>query len=161
MKKEISAEKVNINETWENDEYKIVISGKVREAKFFGDYLELNREITTFLSKPRLIIKDKVQNIGFRDAVVMILYHFNFGFPLLSKDTEILIGKTDIMAADENTAKYINDYNKFNKPLAEFTPQLFFHDIAADKEGIINIALANKSFEKDKGIGISFKFKKN
>ncbi len=155
------AERVNIKEEWEADEYKVVVEGKVREAKFFGDYLELSRKITTYAGKPKIIIQDTVQNIGFRKSPIMILYHFNFGFPFLDHNAKVLLNETKIEAGTEETEGHFDEYKNFIKPVPEFAAQLFYHDIKADKEGKINIAVVNEKLNKGEGIGIAFKFNKD
>jgi len=51
------------------------VQGKVREAKVFGDKLELERKITTWMDQPRVILEDVVENIGSQTSPLMVLYH--------------------------------------------------------------------------------------
>lgn len=54
----ISAESVWASGEWEGDTYKRWVAGKVREAKFYGNYLELSRKISTYMDKPKIFIDD-------------------------------------------------------------------------------------------------------
>lgn len=65
------------------------ITGVIRETKPFGPSLELRRTLSGTLGKPELQMTDEVTNRGNTPAPHMLLYHFNFGWPLLDEGTEI------------------------------------------------------------------------
>lgn len=66
------------------------ITGIMRETKIFGPSLELRRTISSTLGEPVLRIHDEVLNRGNTPAPLMLLYHFNFGWPLADEGTQIL-----------------------------------------------------------------------
>ena len=146
---------------WENDNYIMWIQGKIREVKALGEKLELSRKISTFMDKPVLIIEDTVENIGFKDYPLMILYHMNFGFPLLDSTTKVILPKATTIPRDEEAKKGIKNFKEFSEPVDNFDEQVFLHNIEADKEGNCNVALVNSEFNNGEGIGISIKFNKN
>ena len=65
------------------------ITGIMRETKPFGPSLELHRTISGTLGSPMLRIQDKVINRGNTPAPHMLLYHFNFGWPLIDVGTDL------------------------------------------------------------------------
>jgi len=146
---------------WENDNYVMCVQGKIREAKPFGEKLELSRKISTFMDKPVIIIEDTVENIGFKESPLMILYHMNFGFPLLDSSAKVILSKATTVPKDEAAKKGINNFNEFSEPIDNFDEQVFIHDIEADGEGNCNVALVNSEFNNGEGIGVSIKFNKN
>jgi hypothetical protein len=146
---------------WENDNYIMWVQGKIREVKQFGEKLELSRKITTFMDKPVIIIEDTIENIGFREYPLMILYHLNFGFPLLDSATKLVLSKAVSVPNNEEAKKTEKKFNEFSDPIDNFDEQLFLHDIEADKEGNCHAALINSEFNNGEGIGVSIKFNKN
>lgn len=66
------------------------ITGRIKETKPFGPSLELRRTISGTLGQPFLRIHDEVINRGNTPAPHMILYHFNFGWPLVDEGTDII-----------------------------------------------------------------------
>jgi hypothetical protein len=78
-----AARQVTAQGNWIGDEYEIVISGIIEETRIFGEFLLLTREIRSRFGENMILIKDKVENIGFESTPLMLLYHFNFGFPLM------------------------------------------------------------------------------
>jgi hypothetical protein len=49
----------------------------------------MTREISSRIGYNKIVINDLVENTGFRSTPHMILYHFNFGFPLMTEETEV------------------------------------------------------------------------
>jgi len=66
------------------------ISGKILQGHPLGHYIELTRTIRCYLGDPTIYIEDVVQNVGNMDVPHMLLYHFNFGWPLVDAGTELL-----------------------------------------------------------------------
>ncbi len=61
------------------------ITGRIREVCVFGPVLELRRTISGTLGEPYLHIHDEVINRGNTNAPHMLLYHLNFGYPLVDE----------------------------------------------------------------------------
>lgn len=66
------------------------ITGRIKETKIFGPSLELRRTISGTLGQPFLRIHDEVINRGNTPMPHMLLYHFNFGWPLVDEGTKII-----------------------------------------------------------------------
>lgn len=157
----ISAERVWADGKWEDDRYVMWVSGKVREAKVFGDKLELERKITTWMDEPRIVIEDTVENIGSTESPLMILYHINIGYPVLDSTSRLLSSKSKVTPRDEEAEKGLSRYASFSEPVRGFKEQVYFHDIEADSDGNANIALVNEEFNNGEGIGIWIRYIKD
>jgi hypothetical protein len=66
------------------------ISGRMRETQVLGPNLELKRTISGTLGQASIRIQDEVINRGNTPAPHMLLYHFNFGWPLVDEGTDII-----------------------------------------------------------------------
>ena len=66
------------------------ITGRIKETKIFGPSLELRRTISGTLGQPVIRIHDEVINRGNTPMPHMLLYHFNFGWPLVDEGTDII-----------------------------------------------------------------------
>ena len=66
------------------------ITGRMRESRVFGPNLELKRTISGTLGQPSIQIRDTVTNRANTPAPHMMLYHFNFGWPLVDEETRLL-----------------------------------------------------------------------
>ncbi len=142
----LAAESVLADEEWIDDDYVMWVKGKIRDVYSLGYKLILKRKISTKLSKPEILIEDIVENVGNDVSPFMILYHLNFGFPLLDKDSKLLIGKAKTFYEfNEESKKKVNIENISNctEPIRNFADQVYRHDIEADKNGFCNIAFIN------------------
>jgi hypothetical protein len=65
------------------------ITGITRETSVFGPSLEIRRTISAKMGQPLINIRDEVRNAGNQPVPHMLLYHCNFGWPLVDEGTEI------------------------------------------------------------------------
>jgi len=113
------------------------------------------------MDRPEIIIEDSVENIGSITSPLMILYHMNFGFPLLDSESELLVGRAKTIPRDEEAMKGFDNFSRFSEPIEQFKEKVYFHDIEADNQGNCNVALVNKAFNNGQGLGVAIKFNKN
>ncbi|MDQ4078755.1 MAG: aldose 1-epimerase family protein, partial [Chloroflexota bacterium] len=138
---------------WHGDEYEMWVSGQLREAVVFGENLLLRRHISARLGEPRLWIEDTVVNEGFQRTPHMILYHVNFGFPLLSEATKLIAPSVEVEPRDERAAAGRDQYDRFQPPTAGFEEQVFYHTPMAVEDGYAQAALVNRAFDNGQGLG--------
>ncbi len=67
---------------------RLMLRGVVDEARFHFQALRLTTSISTTLGSNAFTWSDEVKNIGGRDAIMQMLYHFNIGQPLLQARRE-------------------------------------------------------------------------
>ena len=138
------AEDVNISKGWKNGRYELRVSGIVREVSFYGENLELRRTISAAMGDNSITISDHVTNRGVRPSPLMMLYHINTGFPLLS-EASVLEGRVkNTTPRNDEAAARINEWNACQPPTAGYPETCFYHDIEADEEGMARITLRNK-----------------
>jgi hypothetical protein len=66
------------------------ITGRVLQSTVFGPHLELRRTISAKLGQSIISVRDEVTNLGNTPAPHMLLYHFNFGWPLVDEGAEMI-----------------------------------------------------------------------
>jgi len=84
------------NTTLVKGEESIVITGSMRDSFLAGHHLQLERKITFPNKGKEIEICDCVTNKEPMDTEMMILYHFNFGYPLLAPGARIVKGVGEI-----------------------------------------------------------------
>lgn len=70
-------------EQWRGDRCTLWAEGEIRQAALFGEHLELLQRIEADLGSNEVRIFDTVSNRGYERTPHMLLYHFNFGWPLV------------------------------------------------------------------------------
>ncbi len=72
---------------WDGDRYVLRASGEVHQTKMYSRHLSIRRSYETALDEKSVRIHDVVTNFEAEDEPFMMLYHFNFGYPLLQADS--------------------------------------------------------------------------
>jgi len=141
------AENLRVSEEWDGDEYRITVGGRMREALVMGENLTLTRTVTTMLGAKSLRIDDRIENLGFSPQPLQMLYHFNFGFPLLSETSRVVAPVLSTAPRDEQAAadNGIAECRTFGAPVQGYKEKVFFHDVATDGRGRTFVALVNPS----------------
>jgi len=139
----IPAEEVYAGTEWTSGEPVMAVRGKTREARLFGEHMVLSREILCKYGENKICINDAVENRGFREEPLMLLYHFNLGYPLLSSKSRLVAPSEKVIPRDDEAAAGINEYDRFQVPTAGYKEQVFYHDLKAGGNGRTFAALVN------------------
>jgi hypothetical protein len=84
----------------------------------------------------------------------MLLYHFNFGYPLLDEGAELLVPSRAIVHTVHRDLRAQGvGYRVQGPPRADFSEQVYEHDLAAGPDGMASAALINPALGEG-GIGI-------
>ncbi len=156
----IIAEDVIIEKRIKNKKYFLSAKAKVKETSLFGYNLMLEREITTIAGEPRIYIKDKIKNIGYKKSPLMILYHINIGYPLLDEGAELILHEKKIIPRDKVAERGINNAKNFSLPQKNFKEQVFFYELLPNKRGEVIIKVINSKFKKEGILGLYIKYNK-
>jgi len=113
------------------------------------------------MDDPKIIIEDRVKNIGSIKSPIMILYHFNIGYQIIYEDSKLIETKAHVFTRDEISKKGFDNYANFVPPTSGYDNELYLHEINPDDAGYGNIAIINKNFNNGEGIGIWLKYKQD
>lgn len=139
------------------------IIGVMKETKVFGPSLELRRTISSRLGEATIKIHDEVINRGNTPAPLMVLYHFNFGWPLVDEGTEIRWEGAWKPRFGAENAKIFTESNNFKRCPAPIDDHLgtgeevAFIDPTADESGRCTCGLHNAKI----GLSVEIAFQKN
>lgn len=114
------AENVMVEKVWEDGEYCITVSGTMRMAALFHENLVLRRKIKVKMGENKVTIQDEIQNESAVSKQYMLMYHCNFGFPLVSPDSYVLSNHKKVCFFDEQSRRQNRDRSLFEKPQSEF-----------------------------------------
>jgi len=138
------------------------ITAVVKESRVFGPNLELRRTISSTLGEPTIRVHDVVTNVGNSRTPHMILYHMNYGWPLVDKGTQIVWrGLCKSRGRDMADASF-NDQHDFRTcqgPLERHRgtgEACGFIDVTPDRDGICTVGLCNARL----GLAVALRYKK-
>ncbi len=151
-----AAENLCVDQDWDGDEFVISLKGTLRECEAMCENLTLTRRIETRLGRAGLRIHDTVRNRGFSPQPLMLLYHFNYGFPLLGPGTRVVGPIRRSVARDEEARKDrgVEECLTFAEPVPGYAEKVFFHTLAADRDGRTFISLLNRDAGAGQPLGI-------
>lgn len=139
------------------------ITGRIKETRVFGPSLELRRTISGTLGQPTLRIHDEVINRANTPAPHMLLYHFNFGWPLVDEGTDILwqgSWQTREGGLNGQTFREGNNFRKCPAPQESHNgtgEAVAFIDIQPDDSGLCSTGLYNARLN----LALALRFSKN
>jgi hypothetical protein len=153
----IPAEEVFAGTEWIDGTAVLMVKGRIRETRFFGENIILSREISVKYGENRIYIKDTIENNGFKEQPLMVLYHFNMGYPLLTEKSYLIAPSISVVPRDEEAKKGLGDYGTFQAPTPDYNEQVFYHDLKTDSNGKTFAAIINPIEQ----IGVAIRFDKN
>jgi hypothetical protein len=140
----LPARQVGARGYWEGDDYRMQIGGIVEETGLFLDSLRLTRAIHSHLGENRIVIDDVVENAGFSPAPHMILYHCNFGFPLMGEETTISFPSRQVTPREPDTP--LAGYDRWQPPDAAFQERVYYHENLVTDRGRAAVTICNPRF---------------
>jgi hypothetical protein len=148
------AEHCSATATWFDDDYILTVSGEMREAELFGENMTLRRTIETKFGERNFVIRDEIENQSFRDEPMMLLYHFNFGYPFLTPQSKIVIPSIKATPRDMHSEGHIDKWAEMEAPKPNEREYIFIHELRSDKDGNTYAAVVNE--EKNMGLLLEF-----
>lgn len=139
------------------------ITGRIKQTSIFGPSLELVRTVSGTLGESSVLIHDEVINQANTPAPHMILYHFNFGWPLADEGTQIL-WEGEWQSREGAPGNHIfregNDFRVCPAPLESHAgsgEEAAFIFIKPDGQGVCTCGLSNKKI----GLSVTVRFRKD
>jgi len=114
---------------WEGDDYILRAHGEIHQTKLFGRHLSIQRTVETSLNAKSVKLSDVITNFEAADEPYMLLYHMNFGYPMIREDSVVAITKGEIAQLAGTDA----DYTHLGAPVDGAGEDLFLHHFSDDK----------------------------
>jgi hypothetical protein len=132
----------------------ISVTGMVDETMMFGPSLRLKSTVETTAGSNRLTVIDEITNLAGVQSELELLYHTNMGRPFLEPGSRFVAPVITVVPRDRMAAEGIDSFDTYAAPLAGYAEQVYYFDLAADREGRTQALL--KSAHGDKGVSVAF-----
>ncbi|MCI7438554.1 MAG: aldose 1-epimerase family protein [Coriobacteriaceae bacterium] len=130
------------------------VSGDVRESKALDHNLVLHRTVRSRQGEDALYIEDTVENQGFSDQELMLLYHFNIGHPIVDEGARLLVHSSSVVPRDENAERQPEPYDTYIAPVPCYKDIVYYHRLESASDGMATAAIVNEKI----GLGVYLKF---
>jgi len=134
--------------------HRIRVRGRVDERMFYGPKLELWTEISTKANAKTFQIDDTIKNHGAYDQEFQVIYHANYGPPLLGAGSRFAGAVQRVTPFNAHAAKSVNQYAEYGGPEKGFIEQVYCLRPLADDSGRTMIMLHNAA--ADGGVSMSY-----
>ena len=133
----------------------LVFRGIVNDAQTFGQQLRLTSEISTPIGKPEVSFDDQVTNLADVPQEMELLYHTNFGTPLLGAGAAFVAPVKEVAPMNAASSAGLSDWNRYSGPHPPgYAAKVFNLKLQADPAGQTLAML--KAADGDQGVLMRF-----
>lgn len=143
----IPARLTGYGESWNGDDCVLWAEGVVQQSTVFGEDLHLIRRIEADVGGDEIRLIDRVVNHGFYRTPHMYCYHINVSHPVVAEGSRYVAPIRDVIwaAHGDSYRDQGTGYRTLPAPIVNFHEQVWQHDMAADADGKVNVAVVNEA----------------
>jgi Domain of unknown function (DUF4432) len=134
--------------------HRLRVRGRVEERMFYGPKLVLEAEISTVPGSNEFQLADLIANDGEDEQEFQIIYHANFGPPLLEEGSTFAAAVERVTPFNQHAVKDVASYANYQGPRLGFIEQVYCLYPKSDRAGRALITLRNKA--RDKAVSMKF-----
>jgi len=128
--------------------HRIRLRGRVDERMFYGPKLELWTEVSTEPGSNSFRIEDKLTNYGAYEQEFQLIYHANYGPPLLEEGSRLVAAAEKIRPFNAHAARGLSAFSEYAAPTKGFIEQVYGLTLFADQQRRTMVMLSNAKGDK-------------
>ena len=121
----------------------ISVTGEVEESRFLFYHLRLRSTVTTSFHSTSFRIRDQIENPSDVLTGMQLLYHINFGAPLLDAGARLVAPAKTVVPRDARAAEGVDTWDSYLGPQPGFAEQVYFFELLSDQSGRSRVLLKN------------------
>jgi hypothetical protein len=150
----IPARKVEI--TFDEASGEISVCGLVEESRLFGNKLWMHSRISTRVGQAVFTICDTISNPSSVSSDLELLYHVNFGAPLLTPGARVVLPAARVVPSNDVAVGNAPEWDRYGPETPGAPEAVFFIELRADSAGTTRATLVNAAETQ----AVSLKFNK-
>lgn len=107
---------VGVNDQCDPQNGEIQISGTLYDTFALGHKLKINRKISSQIGKSFLVVEDSIENEGGKPVPLNVLYHVNFGYPLLDERAKVYVSSNKCEGYNEYSDQHLDEWRRVKAP---------------------------------------------
>ncbi len=132
----LRASSISVDRHWYGDsDYSIWLNAEVAESRLFGEQLLLKRSYGLELGEPTITIWDTVSNVGDQPVPLMLLYHFNLGYPIIRDGVRLHTPSAAVLPRDTTAQAGYQRWWDYAGASVGYSEQVFFHRLKSKQNG--------------------------
>ena len=121
------ADHVTAERTFEGDDVVLKIAGEIHQSEVFRENMMMRRTLTIDTERSRIRVRDEAKNLGFATEPLMLIYHINFGYPMLDAGAMVYTNAKEVEPRDDFAASMLDIYDQMEAPGISRDEQCYFH----------------------------------
>jgi len=113
----------------------ITLTGAVDETRFLCHALQMTTSLTVAADRQRIAWTDTVRNLSERPATMQMLYHVNFGPPLLGPGSEFVAAVEEVAPRDAASTADLPHWSRYEAPRAGRGEEVHFMRMRTQPDG--------------------------
>lgn len=134
--------------------HRLRLRGRVDEKMFFGPNLELWTEVSTVPGSNSFRITDQLTNQGANAQEFEIIYHCNFGPPILGEGSRLHLPAHSVAPMNDHASEGIETHDEYGPPEAGYVEKVYLLQPKGDERGMTTALLTTPGGEK--GVSMNF-----
>ena len=147
----------DVSVTIDDQAEEITIVGVVDEIRFHFLKLRLKSTIKIKAGEQGFRIHDDIQNLSESQADFQLLYHTNFGVPLLDAGARVVAPIKTLVPRNDHAAAGIDNWDSYEAPQPGFEEQVYFMELLGNPLGATQTLLRNA--HGTRGVSLFFNIK--
>ena len=125
--------------------HRLRVRGVVHERLFFGPKLELVAEVSTEPGAATFQLSDAVTNRGAADQEFEIIYHGNYGRPILEEGAKVIVPVRRVAPMNDHASAGVRNYATYRGPTQGWVEEVYLVEPYSDQGGKTSVVLHNAS----------------
>lgn len=132
----------------------IAVTGVVDESCLYHNKLRLRSTVRTRVGQLGFDIVDEVTNLSAEPAELELLYHTNFGRPMLDEGAQVVLPAKTIVPNTKRSADGVAGWYHYQHEQTDYTEQVYFFELLGDEAGQTHALLRNS--HGNHGVSLGF-----
>ena len=152
---QIPADEVNLSQQLIGEEFVFEVSGKIRQVKTLVENIVIDRKISSRLFNNEIRVIDTITNQGATRRPFMILYHMNFGYPLVNPESEFIVPIESTVGYDEHAEKRKVKCLEIPQPVNSYVEETYIHNVHS-KNNRSGFCIINNKHNPEYGVSVTY-----
>ena len=128
--------------------HRITLRGTVDERQFYGPRLRLETELSVVPGEKTWRVEDTVTNLGDSTQEFQVIYHTNFGAPILEEGAEAFFPARTLQPMNDKAAGAVDGHAIYAAPTPGFVEEVFLVEPFADADDRTAAVLRNANGDR-------------
>lgn len=140
--------------TVDPEKQEMALRGVVEEARFHFQKLRMTTTISTSFGSSSFTVRDEIANVSTVPATMQMLYHINFGLPLLDAGSRVVAPVKTLVPRTALAASNVKSWDSYSAPQPGFDEMVYFFELNAADDGSTMALIKNA--HSTRGVSLAF-----